>query len=787
VNRFRILAILAILTIAGTMFLVGPASAETKPKIHIAYLHDGPVAPWAEGLRDSLRGEVGRVLASDFEVVRSTDLIIVAEATRESCREGLLALLDKPEVDIVIATGPLGSVEAAHLPSHPKPIIAAVILDATLQDVSLVNGTSGIPNFTYVSSPNPIKVDLAVFGAVVEYKNLVLMGSAQYLSALPNQSQALQEVSHSNVSFLPVEGSIQAIVEALPEATDAIYLMPLVTMEEEKRNELLSELRARQLPVMAMRGERDVRSGALLGVTPNDWLRRVSRRVALATGRIAVGEPAADLPVLLARSGKTIINMGTARAIGVSPSFSFLIDAVQIGSYAQAGAVGLDLFMAMDEAQLNNQDIAATERLVLAGSEEVGLSSAVLWPQINAGLSGSLVDEDSAEYLPTLSEGTFGGHLGLTQLIWSDQAWADYSIAKDLQTAREQELLRVRLNVGLEAATAYLDVLRAETFLGVQRQNLAFSRTNLERAQVRVDVGDANRSELYRWQSKIAGEKTTVIGAMSQLKETGFELNRVLSRPLEDSFDLANATLDEQFSLLADPRVARFSDDPSGLRILRDFLTNKGLTGSPELLQFDASIKAQNRAHKAATRSFWSPTVGLNGSLDHAFSRSGAGSDMSGPGLPDDTNWRLSVFMTLPIFEGGARFAESGRTSQEILRLERDRYAASERIEQEVRSAVFQATSGYIAIELSRQAAEAARLNLDIVSDNYSLGRALLVDLIDAQTNSLTKDLAAADAVYLYLLELMRVERAVGQFTFFAEAEARNQWIDELEAFAVGR
>ena len=560
----------------------------------------------------------------------------------------------------------------------------------------------------------------------------------------------------------------------------------MVTMAEASYGDLLNELRARRLPVMSMRGEVDVRAGALLGVAPADWSRRVFRRVALAAGHIATGESAANLPVLLARSGKTMLNMGTAKVIGVSPSFTFLIDAVQVGKYLDKG-VDLDLFKAMDEAQLNNMDIAATERLVLAGEEEVGLSSAVLWPQLNAAISGTMVDEDSAAYLGTLSEKTFGGHLGLTQIIWSDQAWADYSIAKDLQTAREEELSRVRLNVGLEAATAYLDVLRAETYLSLQRQNLAYTRSNLERAQVRVDVGDANRSELYRWQSKIAGEKTIVINAMSQLKATGFEMNRVLSRPLEDNLNLANATMEDQFSLLSDPRVNRFSDDPAGLLILRDFLTHKGLMSAPELLQYDASIKAQNRAHKAATRSFWQPTVGLTGSVDHAFSRSGTGSDMSAPGLPDDTNWNVSVFMSLPLFEGGGRFAESARTSQEILRLEHDRFAAGERIEQEVRSAVFQAASGHIAIELSRQASEAAGLNLEIVADNYSLGRALLVDLIDAQTNALTTDLAAADAVYLYLIDLMRVERAVGQFTFFAEAETRTVWLDELEAFAASR
>jgi hypothetical protein len=59
--------------------------------------------------------------------------------------------------------------------------------------------------------------------------------------------------------------------------------------------------------------------------------------------------------------------------------------------------------------------------------------------------------------------------------------------------------------------------------------------------------------------------------------------------------------------------------------------------------------------------------------------------------------------------------------------------------------------------------------------------------LLDAQTNSLNTQLAAAEAVNDYLLDLMRVERAVGSFMFFVSAEDREAWITELEAFAATR
>jgi outer membrane protein len=109
--------------------------------------------------------------------------------------------------------------------------------------------------------------------------------------------------------------------------------------------------------------------------------------------------------------------------------------------------------------------------------------------------------------------------------------------------------------------------------------------------------------------------------------------------------------------------------------------------------------------------------------------------------------------------------------------------ANSERIEQAVRNAVFQVAASRLAINLGRKASEAARLNLEIVADNYTMGLVNLVDLLDAQTNAQNSELDAIDAVNDYLVDLMRVERAVGQFTFFVPEEELVAWIEELEAF----
>jgi outer membrane protein TolC len=541
------------------------------------------------------------------------------------------------------------------------------------------------------------------------------------------------------------------------------------------------------LPVLSMLGEPDVRRGAMLGVAPANWPRRIYRRVALTAAEILNGADPATLPVTMLREPRLYLNIETARRVGISPPFEVMTEAVIVGDLLESGSIRVDLRQVMTAAQTQNRDIASARASVAAGAEQVDVAKGALLPQLALGLGGFAIDKDTARFFPTFSQRTLSGSATLSQVIYSDRAWAGYTIEKHLQEAREGELRQTNLDVGLEAATAYFDVLLAQTRLAIQRQNLAFSRVNLERAEVRVQVGDANRSEIYRWESKIAAEQTRVMDAMVARRLALMELNRVIARQLEEPIDLVDVTLADQFEQVVDPRVDQFTRNAAGLEVLRDFLAYKGLLGAPELQQFDASILASERAHQAATRSFWLPDVGLLGSVDHVFARGGEGSAWDDPGLPDDTSWTAGVFLSLPLLEGGSRLAESRRTTQETYRLMRGREATAERIEQNVRTAVFQASASRLAIDLARRAADAASANLTLVADNYLLGLVSLVDLLDAQTNALNTQLAAADAINNYLLDLMRVERAVGQFMFFVEPANREAWIEELEAFATER
>jgi len=760
------------------------AGDQSLPVVRIAFVHDRAAANWAVGFRDDLRHEINRMLEVDYTVEMPAELDQTADGTAESVQAALKTLLGNKQVDLIVATGPLGSREAGQLSDLAHPVIGSWVLDPEIQQVPFKEGTSGLHNFTYITVGNLLKADITALNQVVDYDHLVVVGGAGWVAALPSDGSGLDRIIENRANYVIGDGSVESILANLPDDADAIYLMPMSDMSSSKITELLTAFTELNLPVLSLIGESEVREGALLGAAPGSWRQRMYRRVALVAAEVLSGTEPAEIPVMMVRDDRMFLNMRTANLIGVSPPFEVIIEAVMIDEVDRPGTEIIDLFAAMTTAQVRNRDIASTESAVAAGYEQVNIAKAELLPQINIGLDGRMIDKDFAAYSPILAENTVRGNASFTQLIYSDRVWAGYSIEKHLQEVREGELDLVRLNVGLEAAAAYLNVLRAQTRLQIQRQNLAFSRSNLERAQVRVAVGDANRSELYRWESKIASEQTRVMQAAVNRRLAALEFNRVLDQPLEIPFELVDTTLDDQYLTLVDPRVDNFTRNPNDLEVLRAFLVQKGLEGSPELQQFDASILASEREHTAATRSFWAPDIGLSGGVNHVFSRSGEGSTTPDPLAPDDTFWNVGVFVSLPLFEGTARFAETRRTTQDRRRLERGREATAQRIEQNVRNSVFQASASRLAIDLNRTAAVAAGLNLKLLADNYTMGLVNLVDLLDAQTNSLNADLAAIDAINDYLIDLMQVERAVGQFTFFVPEEQRAVWIEELEEYA---
>jgi outer membrane protein TolC len=180
------------------------------------------------------------------------------------------------------------------------------------------------------------------------------------------------------------------------------------------------------------------------------------------------------------------------------------------------------------------------------------------------------------------------------------------------------------------------------------------------------------------------------------------------------------------------------------------------------------------------------PSLSLQGGLNGVLDRGGAGSTR--PPLPapvnstdiPDMSWQFRVQASLPLFTSGGRGAIRQQTGLDIERLEVQQKSEQLGVEQRIRAALELAASSFAAIALTRDAAQAAERNYELVSDAYGRGTASITALIDAQSAALSASEAAANAVHDFLLDLVRVERAMGTYSVLQQPEQRQVFLERL-------
>ncbi len=757
--------------------------------------------PWERNdeVRAIFEREIAAVAAPDFDVVFPDGKRLLADWTLESARNVVERLLSDPEVDVVLTSGPLVSTYVSRRPGAlEKPVIAPFVLNPDALGIPIETNdadelVSGVPNLGYVTFPNRLDEELRRFREVAPFSRLAMLVNDGIFAAVPEiEANVREEVAELDlaVTIVRVGSSVDEALAAIPPDADAVYVVPLIQLPPGDFDRLVAGLIDRRLPSFSFWGRADVERGLLTSIYLDADFDRLGRRLALDVVRVLRGEDAGAMPVDFRRSTRLTLNMATARAIGEYPSWSVLTEAELLADARLDGARQIDLATAARTAVDVNLDVLAAARLVAEGREEVSVARAVRRPQISASAGAQFIDRDRAEAgFGGQPQRLFRGTLGASQLLFSDAANAGVEIQTELLGSREQVQEQTRLDVALDAAVTYLNVLRAKTLEQIQRNNLTVTRSNLELAQIRQQIGVARAAEVVRWENQIASNRQAVIDASAQRNLAEIALNRLLDRPLEEPFETREATLDDPALLTAAVDLEPFVGNPAAFDVFRDFMTQEGLSLSPELRQLDAGIRAREREVLAARRALRLPTVSLDANAT-GLETGGAGSSFDlGAQLPftleqpNRLNWTVGLNAVLPLFAGGGIRAEERRAREALLQLGLERDAASDRIEQRLRSALHEAGASYAGIELAAAAADAARRNLELVTDAYEEGVVQILDLLDAQNAALASDLAASSAVYDYLIDLMRVQRAVGRFDFFMSDAEHRAFLERLREF----
>jgi outer membrane protein len=798
-RRLRIrLCVIAAIFVAVLPPFAAPARGQGLPVVTLGVLVDGE-SERSMTFLDMLRSEIDTLTRNEFDLRIREDTLIIADWTRAGVEIGLGRLLSDPQVDVVLAIGAIAADVAGRRGVFPKPLITPLAIDAEVQVFPFdpITGGSGVHNFTYANILNPTNRDIRRFLEIHSFSKLAVVlqpALAEAMPELPESVRAQLEELGVEVIQVPARATAEETVAAIPSEAEAVYVLPLMRFTWGDIDVLAEGLKRRRLPSFSMFGIGEVERGLLAGMRTRDFWPRLARRTALSVQRVLLGEDPGEIPVSFAENPRLVINMRTARMVGVFPTWLAMSGAELLHEEETEGIQKMRLIDAVMWAEDASLDLSAFDRRVAAGRQVVEQAKGQVRPLVTAGVSGIVIDDDrAAASFGTQAEQSFGASLSLDQIIYSEPAFANVTVQERLQQSLEVQRETLRLDVIREAATAYLVVLRTQGLYEIQKENLRVTRRNHELAQIRQRVGAAGASEVYRWESAIATAESEMVTVRENVNVAKVNLNRVLNRPLNTKFVPEDVNHLSPVFMTGDSRTWQYIYSPRGYEIFVEFMVEAGLQNSTELEALDAAIAAAQRGVRAARRQLYIPDFFLNAEVWEVLSKSGAGSEPIELPIPidfpkvDDTNWSVGLFGALQLYAGGANRAASRGAQEELFRLQVERDAVANRVEQRIRSAMLLVGASFYSIELSEAAAEAALKSLDLVTDSYVTGAVSITELLDAQNAALRASESASNAVYDFLIDLMEVERAISSFSFFQTIEERNAFYQRVHDYLIER
>lgn len=776
-----------ILLVALSTLLASTADAQrrrTPPRI--AVLVEGEADPFVRETRRLAR-EVDALLGQDYEGFQfPTEPTHVGDFTFERAQVLLREILADREIDLVVVFGIQCGRAVAQTERLTKPVFIP-FAEPRLQGLPREGSRSGRDNLSYLTGLVNLDAELRRFQEVVRRERAVVILDRHLYAAFPDMEAFVNQVAGESmqIRIVPVDPPASAILEAIPEDAEAVYIGPLMRLPESEEQPLIDGINARMIPSYASEGRTWVDRGAFTSLVSADDVGRRMRRIALNIQETLGGEEPGELSIVFEGRPQLAINMATARRIGVSPSFALLTEAVLVGQEARENrGRSLTLVQAVQEALDRNLGIEATRRDIAVAHAQVGEARGGWFPTVDANAGFTWLDPDASNTIGNAERQLSWGLSG-QQVIYSPQLHHGVRAQQDNERSVEHGVRSRELDLVRDSAQAYLNVLRALNAERVNRENLTRIRRNLSLAEVRVDIGSAGREEVYRWQIAIADGRASVISATAMRNQAEIALNRLLNREdLEEAFRPSDPT-EPGDGLVLDERIAEYVDDPWSFRVLREFVAREAIDNSPEIRQLDAAIATQEHVLDGRQQSLFVPDVVVTGGINHVFFRAGEGSESPPMGFPnrDDFTWQLGAALRFRLFDA-TRYPQIEQTRTTIGQLQIQRRATAQAIEQGVRAAMHQAGASRAAVRLREDAATAADRNLELVTDAYGRGAVNIITLIDAQNQALVTRLAASNALYDFLVDYLAVERAAAAFGFRLTIEEREDFIRRLTRFA---
>jgi outer membrane protein len=368
---------------------------------------------------------------------------------------------------------------------------------------------------------------------------------------------------------------------------------------------------------------------------------------------------------------------------------------------------------ALAEAYNTNPQLLAQRALLRATDEQVPQALSGWRPTVNftgqvgGARAGFIAPANSA--FSTFFQNSV--NLQITQPVYSGgRTLAQTRQAINTVQATRAQTLAVETSVFQAVAQAYLDVVRDQALVEVDRNNVAVLRQQLEATQDRFRVGEVTRTDVAQAESSLAQAIGTLTAAEGTLRQSQAEYVRAVGQQpgrllLPRERPTLPATREEAQTLAADNNFNVISANFSELAARDNIAVVRG-----QLLPQISIVGSLSRAE--------APSITFTNALENTGT--------------------IAAQMTIPLYEGGAIYSQTRQAEQTVGQ-------RRSQVDDARRAAVQTATQSWETLKAARAsiasfaaAVRAAQIALQGIQQEALVGTATTLDVLVQNQQLLT-------------------------------------------------
>ena len=413
---------------------------------------------------------------------------------------------------------------------------------------------------------------------------------------------------------------------------------------------------------------------------------------------------------------------------------------------AAVGGVGTasaqSLTEALAEAYRTNPQLLAQRALLRATDEMVPQALANWRPTVAfTGQTGYSVSASSAAGAPTAYSHSNPSSLDLTatqQVYRGGRTEAQVRQAIDTVEATRAQTLAVETTVFQAVAQAYLDVVRDQDLLAVNRNNEYVLGQEFESTRIRAEIGELTGTDVAQAQASLEQATAQRVAAEGQLEISRANYTRAVGNPpgrltVPRQRPVLPATREEALSLAA--------------------------RGNPNVISAGfAELAARDNID--VVRGQLLPQVSATGDINRAISAASSAGALTSA---TTTTGTITAMMTMPLYEGGSIYSQT-RQAQQTVGQRRSQ------LDDARRAAVQLANQNWAALQAARAAissftaaVRAAQIALAGLQEEALTGTRTVLDVLVGEQQLFTSQAQLVTAEHDTAIAEFNVAAAIGR------------------------